>query len=157
MSNWLKQNSGGSGNPAVAFEEIGATIVGCIVDEPRVVESEFEGKTSESLVIDLEALAGTSIRAGKVDEREAVQPGATVAVWIKAGAMARAVMEACRKAGTDGVAEGGVLALQYTANGERKPGKNPPKLYAAEYQAPTPVTKIGGSLLGGVADQASSF
>jgi hypothetical protein len=157
MTNWLKQNSGGSGNPAVAFEAIGATIVGRITDEPRVVESEFEGKTSESLVIDLEVMPGTNIRAGKVDERDVVQPGATVSVWLKAGAMARAVMEACRKAGTEGLAEGGILALQYTANGERKPGKNPPKLYAAEYQKPTPVVAVGGSLLGGASDQTSSF
>jgi hypothetical protein len=154
MTNWLKQNSGGSGNPAVAFETIGATIVVKITDEPRVVESEFEGKASESLVVDGTSMPGTNIRAGKVDERDTVAVGSDVSIWIKGGAMARAVMEACRKAGTEGLAEGGILAIQYSADGPRKPGKNPPKLYAAEYSAPTPVVALGGSLLG---NQSESF
>lgn len=147
MSSWLQRNGSG-GHPAVAFEEIGATIVGTITAEPREVRQVFDGQEQESLAVNLSAIAGSSIKAGKSGERQAVQPGDDVTLYIKPGAMARAVMEACRIAKTEGIAEGGTLAVKYIADGERKPGKNPPKLYAAEYKPPVVTVGLGASLIG---------
>lgn len=141
--NWLRQNSG-AGHPAVAFEEIGATIAGKIVETPRVVSSDFDGRTTESLVVAVEATDGTTIRAGKADARVPVETGDVVSIWIKAGAMATAVQKAISEAKADGLSEGGTLAVQYTNDGERKPGKNPPKLYAAQYKAPVASVSLSG-------------
>lgn len=142
-NDWLRQNSGSS-YPAVAFETVGAVIAGKIIETPRVVDSEFDGKSTQSLVVAVEATEGTTIRSGKADSRVDTAVGDKVSIWIKAGAMATAVQKALSAASATGLQEGGTLAVQYTGDGERKPGKNPPKLYAAQYKAPVASVSLAG-------------
>lgn len=145
-SKWLSQNSGSS-HPAVAFETIGAMVIGKIVEEPRIVTTNDlnTGKPVDSLVITIEALAGCTARCGKADMREAIGAGDTVSIWVKPGALARAIDTAIKAKNAVGLAEGGTLALQYTGNGERKKaGFNAPKLYAAEYNPPQPTVSVQG-------------
>jgi len=142
MSDWLTQNSGGNGNPGVAFDQIGATIVGTIAGEPREVDTEYGSR----LAIELVATDKANCTAG--EGREAVKAGDEVTLWLKPGAMARAVRDALAEASAPGLAEGGTLAVSYSADGERtKPGFNPPKLYTAQYVAPTPAVAVGDSLI----------
>lgn len=141
MSDWLSNNSGGSGNPGVAFDQIGATIVGTIAGEPREVETQHGSR----LVVELVATDKSTCTAG--ENRDAVKAGDEVTLWLKPGAMARAVRDALAEAKAAGLQEGGTLAVSYTGDGERKPGKNPPKLYTAQYVAPTPAVAVGDSLI----------
>lgn len=155
---FFKRNAGNF-YPSVAFEQIGSTIVGTIIDEPRIVMTEDKGKDVENLVVNLTATTGTSIRSGKKAERVDVQPGDEVSLWIKAGGLARAVDAAIKKAGVNGLAEGGTLAVQHTGNGQpTQSGYDPPKLYNAEYSAPRPTVGMG-SLIGNPApvEQGAPF
>lgn len=141
MSDWLTNNSGGSGNPGVAFDEIGAKVKGTIVGEPRQVDTEY----GERLVIELVAAEGCT--ATKGPDRDPIAKGDETTLWVKPGAMARALKEALVEAGAPGLEEGATLALAYTADGEKKPGKNPPKLYKAAYERPKTAVAIGDDLL----------
>lgn len=141
MSDWLASNSGGSGNPGVAFDEIGAKVKGTIVGEPRQVDTQY----GERLVIELVATDGCTATAG--ENRAPIAAGDEVTLWVKPGAMARALKDALVKVNAPGLEDGAILALAYTADGERKPGKNPPKLYAAAYERPKAAVGIGDDLL----------
>jgi hypothetical protein len=149
QSSWFKKSAGKS-YPSVAFEQIGAVVVGHIIDEPRIVlTKDDDGNEVENLLVNVTASQGTNIRAGKAAERQAVTVGDQVSVWLKPGQIARAVAEALTTAKADGLAEGGTLAIQYYADGERKPGKSAPKLYNAEYKAPVVTVGLGAGLLAG--------
>lgn len=141
MSDWLTNNSGGSGNPGVAFDTIGAKVKGRIAAEPRQVETQY----GERLVIELVALDGCTATVGET--RSAINTGDQVTLWVKPGAMARAIREAIIAAGSTGLEEGATLALAYIGDGDRKPGKNPPKLYKAAYEAARPAVSISDDLL----------
>lgn len=147
QSSWFK-HSAGKTYPSVAFENIGAVIVGQITDEPRVVTVDDKGEKVDNLVINVVALQGTSIRAGKAAERQAVTPNDVVSIWLKPGNIARAVFEAIKTAGATGLAEGGTIAVQYYADGDAKPGKSAPKLYNAQYQPPVATVALGANLIG---------
>lgn len=145
QSSWFKKSAGAS-HPAVAFEAHGATIVGRIIDEPRVITTKDDfGNDVENLVVNLEAAAGTNIRSGKKAERQDVMVGDKVALWLKPGQIARAVQEAIRTAGADGLANGGLLAVQYYADGPAPtdPRKSAPKLYTGQYQPPVATVTLG--------------
>ena len=149
QSAWFKK-SAGKFCPSVVFEQIGATIVGAIIDEPRIlVTREDNGKDVENLIINLEAMSGTKIRTGKKGERVDVAVGDQVSVWLKPGQIARAVQEALTVAKADGLAEGGILAIQYYAEGDQPKDQklSPPKLYNSEYKAPVATVSIGAGLL----------
>jgi hypothetical protein len=151
QSSWFKK-SAGKFCPSVTFEEIGATIVGTIIDEPRIlVTKDDDNKDVENLIVNLETMPGTKIRTGKKGERVDVMPGDQVSVWLKPGQIARAVAEALSVAKADGLAEGGTLAIQYYAVGPQpaNPKLSPPKLYNCEYKAPVNTVSIGAGLLTG--------
>jgi hypothetical protein len=98
-----------------SFLEVGATVKGTIVEKPRIVDTQYG--TRMVLAVD------TS--------------GKTFSVWVKPGNMAKAVAQAVKAAGRSEVEQGGRIAIQYYADGEKKTaGQNPPKLYKAKYEAP---------------------
>jgi len=134
---WLNSNGGGSSNSesvgSIAFAEVGDMIVGAIATDPRVVETQY----GDRLVMELTASNATA----KADGND-VNEGDVVTVWVRAGAMARAISNAVKDAGADGLAIGGKLALKHSALGEKKPGRNPAKLFEAKYEAPTKVTNV---------------
>jgi hypothetical protein len=141
-ADWLSSNSGGSGYPGVGFPTIGATVKGTIEGTPRAVETEF----GDRLAIDLIALDGCTAVAG--ENGDPISEGDGVTVWLKPGAMAAAVKSAIGEAGATGLQEGGVLAVQYERDGEKKKASwNAPKLYRASYKAPAPSVPVGGDLI----------
>lgn len=147
QSDFFKRNAtSGDKRPSVAFHEVGATFIGRIASEPRIVTMKNDrGDDIEKLVADVEALAGCTAKAGPEDERVAIVEGETYALWISGASMTRAVLEACRQAGTEGIAEGGVIAIVHNAVGPKptQPGRKRAKLYVAEYQKPA----VGAGLL----------
>ena len=134
--NWLDANAGGSGAPGVAFKTVGAKIVGTISGQPRRVDTEF----GERLVVELSAADGTTATLG---DGETINPGDDVTLWLKPGAMATAVKQACTAAGVAGLSVGDTLAFAYTGDGvASKAGWNPPKQYAAKLQPSTPSVSV---------------
>lgn len=134
--NWLNSNGGGGDSISVgsiAFAEVGDTIIGTVEGEPRLVTTQY----GDRLVIELAATGGNA----KADGND-VDDGDIVTVWIKPGAMARAIGAAVKEAGAAGLEAGGKLAIKHSALGEKKPGRNPAKLFEAKYEAPTKVTSV---------------
>lgn len=141
-SDWLSSNSGGSGYPGVGFPSIGATVKGTIEGTPRPVETEFGNR----LAIDLIAVDGCT--AVKGENNDPIAAGDGVTVWIKPGAMAAAIKSALGEAGAPGLQDGGILAVQYERDGEKKKASwNAPKLYRASYKAPVAAVAIGDDLI----------
>lgn len=141
-TDWLSSNSGGSGYPGVGFPTVGATVKGTIEGEPRPITTEF----GDRLVIDLIAAAGCT--AVKGDQNEPINEGDGVTVFLKPGSMASAVKSALGDAGATGLQEGGVLAVQYERDGEKKKASwNAPKLYRASYKPPVPAVAISDDLI----------
>lgn len=74
--------------------------------------------------------------------------GDRVALWAAGGnykaasgsgeSMLSAIGAAVRAAGAAAVEMGAELAVAHTGMGEASPGKNPPRLYTAQYRAPVP-------------------
>jgi hypothetical protein len=152
---WLQENSGAA-YPAVAFDQIGATIVGRVIEKPRVVKGEkLDGSgEEESLVIAVEVLPNTAIMAGKKDDRVPASVGEIVSIWVKPfGNLTAMLVQALSAYRHDEPAVGAILAIRYTHDGEQtKRGMNPPKQYFVEYRAPQPIAQ-GQSLIGGAAQQ----
>jgi hypothetical protein len=141
-TDWLNANSNTSGATGVYFGTIGNVIKGRITKTPQAVNTQY----GERLVVEIECTGGDCLVGTEGSEGPA-KIGETYAIWLKAGAMARAVRDAIAAAGASGLAEGGILAVQYTGDGEKRPGKNPAKLYAAQYQAPVAAVALGESLI----------
>lgn len=142
---WLASNAGGDNNPSVSFPKVGDVFVGKIVGTPRVaIVPNDKGGSEEKLIIDAIALEGTTAPSGPLHALAPITIGETYALWVKRGNIAGAIQKAVSEAGATGLQEGGTIAVQYTGDGERKPGKNPPKLYAATYKAPVASVSLAG-------------
>lgn len=98
------------------FAQVGDGVVGDIVHiSPTAVETKFGPR----LIVQL-----------RREDQTVIQ------LWIKQGQMASAIVEAARKAGADGIAVGGRLAVTFESEKPTNKG-NPMKVYAAAYKAPT--------------------
>lgn len=140
MTDWFSENSGGS-SAGVAFDTIGQKVVGTIVGTPRAKETQYGNR----LLVDLVAKEGCTAVAG--EQRAPIAAGDEVCLFVKPGAMARAIKDAIAAVGAAGLQDGGTLAVAYSSDGERKPGKNPPKLYTAQYVAPVAAVAVTESLI----------
>lgn len=112
----------GAGYPAVKFAEVGDTVRGKILDDPKVISRPNlnDGKPEDNLVINLDT-------TGNEDGYRTL--------WVRFGALATAIKEAVREAGASGIAEGGELAVKFTEL--RDTGKpQPAKIYKAKYEPP---------------------
>lgn len=128
---WLSKNTGGGdGNPGVYFGTPGMKVIGKIADTPKEVDTQYGAR----LVVELVAVDGSTALKGTEGVDGVIEAGDEVTLWVKPGLMAAAIRTAITAAGADGLSEGDTLAVQYTGDGEKKPGKNPPKIYAAQYQ-----------------------
>lgn len=138
-TNWLDDNSGGNDHPGVAFTEPGATLAGVVDSTPRAVTTQY----GDRLVVEVVAAAGTTAPKGTEGVDGPIEIGEAVSLWVKPGAMAAAIRDACKAAGVKGIAAGDTLVVRYTADGEKsKPGQNPPKLYAAKYVPAKPAASL---------------
>lgn len=111
---------------------VGATLSGVIVEEPRVIETtdlNGDGKTPK-LVLAIQH-----------------SDGVVYALWVKKGALATAVAKAAREVtGKPEVQKGGTLHVRFTGLGQAsKPGYNPPKQWAAKYEAPAATAGVDQS------------
>ncbi len=145
---FLNSNSGGSGYPSMKFRNVGDFVSGRIEGTPRTVEAKnLDGEMETSLVIDLAVSKAQGVCGNSTDEQDAAE-AEHVTVWVKAGAMARAIRDAVQQNGATGLQDGGDLAIKHTELGEqKKAGFNKPKLYAAEYKTPTPAVAVSDSLI----------
>lgn len=145
---------GGGGAPSARFEVPGDTITGVIEDMKVTQQTNFttqepevwpNGDPKNQLVITLG-------QTGQFDPTRDDEDGRR-RVYVKGRSLTDAVRNAVQAVGAKGLDLGGRLTVQYTGDGvAEKRGINPPKLYAAAYQAPNPsgeflqtqVTPAGG-------------
>jgi hypothetical protein len=133
------------GGASFKFDTIGKTAKGTVVAATAQQQTDFQsgkpltwddGNPRMQLVITL-----------ATDERDPDDPtdDGERRIFAK-GEMLKAIKAALRAANAE-LAEGGTLAVKYTGDGEAERGKNPPKLYAAEYKAPSGVDSSAASLI----------
>ena len=73
----------------------------------------------------------------ETDLRDSDDDDGRRAIYVR-GQMQSAVRDAIKAAGVDKIEEGGILAVQWHANGDPpKKGLNPVKLYKAQYKPPS--------------------
>ena len=128
----------GSGAPAAKFHTIGTIITGTVTQEPEarqqtdfrtgVPETWKDGSPKMQILVQL----STALR----DPQRADDDG-TRTVYIKGKELTKAIRDAVRACGANGIHTGGSLTVQYIADGPAEPGlEKGPKLYAAQYTAP---------------------
>lgn len=129
-----------SGVRSASFSKIGDSVSGVILAKPEV-QQQRDFTTGEPKVYS-DGNPRLQIRVVlSTEQRDPEDPddNGERAVYIK-GAMQKAVAAAVRKAGATGLQVGGKLAIKYTGDGvPAQRGLNPPKLFAARYEAPADV------------------
>ena|ERR1017187_47269 len=126
----------GGGAPSAKFPTPGTTIKGVIEGIAYSQQTDLDGTPKKwddgnprmQYVVTL-----------VTDERDAEIPDddGKRRLFVK-GQMLTAFRDAVKASGAKGDLTGGMLAVKYTEDGEQKrAGFNPPKLYAAQYKAPS--------------------
>ncbi|WP_192809767.1 hypothetical protein [Actinomadura rudentiformis] len=125
------------GVTSAKFPAVGTTVTGTITTEPEVrQQTDIQTGTPKtwgdgSPRMQLVVILATSERDPEIPDDDGER-----AVYIKAN-MQKAVRDAVRKAGANGLAVGGTLSITYSGDGQAKgAGFNPPKLFTAAYQPP---------------------
>lgn len=73
----------------------------------------------------------------QTDEHDGDDDNGQRAIYVK-GNMQQAVRDAIKAAGAEKIEEGGILAVQYTSDGQAtNTAFNPPKIYKAQYKQPS--------------------
>lgn len=126
-----------SGTKSFKFDPIGATVKGIIesldMQQQRSIDDGAplfwdDAKTQPKK--QLKIVLATDDRDGEDDDGRR-------AVYAK-GNLQNAIRDAIKAAGAEKIEEGGMLAVQYTADGEPpKRGMNAPKIYKAQYKPPS--------------------
>jgi hypothetical protein len=133
----------GGGVTSAKFEKAGAKVSGIIARTPEV-QQQRDFDSGKPLTWD----DGKPRQQVKVvlitDERDDDDDNGERALYLKGGLL-KSVREAVKAAGEKGLAVGGKLAVKYTKDGEKKGKLNPPKLYAAKYEAPDPMAVAAAS------------
>jgi hypothetical protein len=125
------------GVTSAKFDKIGTVIKGTIVREPEL-QQQRDIKDGKPLTFD----DGSPRMQVKVilqtEAKDDADDNGERAVYLKSGLL-KAVQAAIKKAGEKGLAINGLLSIKYVKDGEQKTkGFNPPKVYAAKYEAPDP-------------------
>jgi patatin-like phospholipase/acyl hydrolase len=128
-------NSAGSGFDSFQFDNVGDTIDGTIVNDPRIIEkaNQNTGNMDKILVLDIHT----------ADDKDWT-------LMCGIGGRISAIREALQNANASKLEVGGRLVMKYTGNAPKKPGKpQAAKLYTAAYVAPAPSGVNVSDLLGG--------
>lgn len=138
---------GGGGAPGFKFPEIGTVAKGTVVSFEAQQQTDFatgepktyrDGNPMMQVVVTMQ----TDERDPDVEDDDGKRR-----LFIR-GQMRQAVGEAIRAAGAKGLAQGGVLAVQYVADKPSETrGFNPAKQYRAQYQPPS-AAQANNALLG---------
>lgn len=124
----------GTGGRSAKFPQVGAQVWGPILDFQLTDQTEFgsgkvltwdDGQPKKQVVVTLQT-----------KDRESDEDDGVRKVYVK-GQMQRAVADAIRATGAEGMERGGMLLIRYTGDGEAKRGYSAPKLYMAKYERPT--------------------
>lgn len=135
------------GVPSAKFADVGAVTKGRVVDLDSSQQTDFQTREPKfyddgNPMMQVVVTLATDVRDPDIDDDDG-----TRRLYVR-GQMVKAVREAVRKAGADGLAVGGTLGVQYTGDGQPSArGLNPPKLYAAQYAPPPTKTVTVDSIL----------
>jgi hypothetical protein len=132
-NSWLMQG----GTPAAKFDSVGTTVSGSITEPPQIrQQTDFttgkplfweDGNPRYQLVVNIDT--------GNIDPAVDNDDGIR-SIYIR-GNLQRAVREAVRLTGADGLEVGGHITVTYTGDGVATTrGMSPPKNYSAVYKAP---------------------
>lgn len=127
------------GGSSAKFSTIGEVHKGEVVSAVRTQQTDFDtglpkswdnGDPMWQVVI--------TLQTAERDADDATDDGIRK-IYAK-GEMLKAIQRGLKEAGAT-LEVGGTLAIEYTGDGEaKKRGMSPPKLYRAQYKAPSPVT-----------------
>jgi hypothetical protein len=127
----------GGGAPTAKFPTPGTVVKGTILREPearqqrdfktKLPDTWKDGSPKMMVVVQLQ----TDDRDPSINDDDGIRQ-----LYIDRKELKRAVADAVRAAGANGLHTGGRLAVKYTADGEPIDGNNPPKLFAAMYEPP---------------------
>lgn len=128
---------GGTSYPAIKPETIGEVITGTIAGTPEPIQRPALNPPHE-----LEWQLPINLKVNDEDRT----------LWVPKSQLSSAIGEACRKAGVDGVADGGILKVKLI---EQRPTKfpKPQNIYAAAYTPPAAPTVAMSDVFG---DDASA-
>ena len=130
-----------SGAPSAKFPVIGTTCKGTVLGAEKTQQTDIDGNL---LTWDNGEPRWQVVITVQTDDRDPDIEGDTGERRIFAkGQMLNAIKQALRDAKVTGLEVGGTIAVQYVADGERKPGKSAPKQYVAQYK-PAPAVALGG-------------
>ena len=127
---------GGGGAPSAKFPTVGTVIKGEIVDTAITQQRDFatgepkfwkDGNPAMQAVVTVQ----TDQRDPEIDDDDGQRR-----LFVSSKSMREAIRDAVRAVGRSHLEVGGKLAVQYTGDGQAERGMNPPKLYAAKYEAP---------------------
>ena len=127
---------GSGGSPSAKFPTIGTVVKGEIVDTAVTQQRDFatgdlkywkNGDPMMQAVVTLQ----TDERDAEIDDDDGQRR-----LFVSSKSMREAIRDAVRTANASHLKVGGKLAVQYTGDGQPERGMNPPKLYAAKYEAP---------------------
>lgn len=131
----------GGGAPTCSFPEIGTMWRGQVLGKEAQQQRDIttgkpkfydDGNPMMQVVITLQTEVRDPAIEGDDGERR---------LFVR-GAMLAAIKKAVKDVGAKTVEVGGTLAVQYTHDGEKKPGLNPPKQFTAAYKAPVAAVAV---------------
>ncbi len=145
----------GGGSPALKFDTIGVTHTGTVVAEPTAMQqTDFRTKTPETWPDGSPKMQVLVQMSTVLRDPEKPEDDGTRTLYIKGRELTGAIRSAVRQSGANGIHTGGVLTVQYVADGPAQAGMNAPKLYAATYQPPA-VSLAGVGAPAGAPPQAA--
>lgn len=146
----------GGGVPSAKFKNHGDEVWGVIVDASVRQQTDFE--TNEPLYWQDGTPRMQLVITLKTEQHEGPDDDGQRRVYAK-GKMLNTIREAVKKAGAEGIAEGGKLLVRYVSDGEpKRRGMSGEKLYMAKYAMPEVVIPEDGFNDGGMPDvEATPF
>jgi hypothetical protein len=140
------------GTPSAKFENVGDQHLGKVVDAKKAQVTDIntgelkfwpDGRPQEQLLITIEKPTGDRVILY-------ARGGNYVPAQGDGTSMQKAIGLALREAGVEGIQLGADLAVVQTGFGEATGvGKNPPRLYKAQYRPPVPVAVATEDLFSG--------
>lgn len=128
----------GSGSPGLKFETVGTSYTGTVVAEPTASQqTDFKTKLPETWPDGSPKMQVlVQLSTGLRDPQKPDDDG-TRTLYIKGKELTAAIRNAVKASGANGIHAGGILTVQYVADGQAaNANMSAPKLYAATYQPP---------------------
>jgi hypothetical protein len=141
----------GGGAKAAQFPTIGTEVGGFINGEPKV-QQQTDPKDNSPKFFPSGDPMRVLIVPIQTDLRDGPDDDGARALWIGGKSLAT-LRETIRATGAKGLEQGAYVSQKYVADGEKKQGLNPAKLYAFTYRRPTPGAAANAHLMSDEATQ----